>query len=1063
MPLQTQVIDVPFTGGLREDVDPLVLPPGSVVTAENCVYEKQGGIQRRVGYSLLTANIEPTGTIASPISMGTFGGELLCVAKDTTGSALNGSRILSYAPGQNKWEDKAEVPNCLITRKTYAAPSTGAFNGQIVVTSSYTMYLYATLTSGGAYAVYYRVVDNTTGTVLVDDTLLPVTPTASTVEAVACGNTPIVVVYNATGLISAKYTFATNTWTTATTVAAASLGAGAAQHAQIAAIDSSSYVISYDANTNHVTLAKCSVSTLAVTASVSEVIFTPGPGGDYTAVSCDGSNICMLWFDVLAGANYVRVRKYNTSLTPAWATCNLSNNMTTFTTGPNSLDVCEDVNGIIAVLGFDDCTRVFRCSTAGVGTNYWGTDGRQLWHTFPTSKLFVHEDRIYGLVNTYSGFATYDSGASTVVSDGTKGQQSFTGALVCYDWDTSATVNGTWAAKLCAVTGVGQGLPSFLNIPRSRVVNANGETTKYLTAHGQIGNLPLTDRDGFVTSSTGLAVCELQFQDKTNSAAKDWSHMFAQCGTNALAGCGGYTYFYDGVSVCEAGFIHTPVVTTDASASRTAYLTAGETHGTAFIYRWSDARGNWHESAPAIGNRTVGVGHNSISHTVRNIGLTSRQGAADGANRIVTIQPYMTDGNSSGPYKTSELMFNNGFPKENSLTSETTPSIIFYIEGDDANQVSVSLPYDIPGNPGVLAPELPPGSRAICSWKNRLWIASADDVRELWYTRTYTYGEAPAFSSLLRVRVDDAPDEITGIAPLGDKLAIFTKTRIYYLTGDGYNDNGTGSNFAGPYLISPDVGCFNPMSVVSTAVGVFFESGNGIKLLNQSLQIEDIGAAVQDKTDYYNLPLSSCADPKKQRVYFLRYSDADGENAYLVYDYKQRVWTRFMISDSTGGLCCTVWNGNNIYAGNLDSDYNFIVEDSAAQNDDTGVFEGVVETPWIKVGALAGYQRVRRVVVTGHISGTVNLKVSLFTDYNSIVTADQTRNFATGTTDGEPIRLEMHVTNQKCAAIKVRIEDITGAGGSTWTLNGVSLEVGVKRGVAKPMGTNSFVDKGYLR
>ena len=1045
MALVTQMIDVPFTGGLREDVDPRVLPPGSLLTADNAVFEQQGGVGRRLGYSVIAASIDPSGTLTTPeVVAAPRGYDLLAVS--TAGGAA--PIVHSWSPNQNEWEPKDEAPMAIVTRERFAESAGGAYHTQVVVFGNYLGFFWAFEDTSGNKNVYYRVVDATTRAVLVDETLL-ISGDCMGYRAFACGTT-LMCAYQLIGdaVIIAKYNFSADTWSTGIVSAAGATYAISGVDA--AAISSTECVVCYIDNAQDAVWKKITVSSLAVATTVTETATAT-----QIAVYADSTTVVMAWCEQVASD--VSVRKYNTSGTASFATCALTTTSTVTTSGIYAVTCAKTNSGgcVVAVSGLFD-TSVFLCNSSG--TNVWvAADGRTIADATIASKMFVHGTRVYGFMAHYSGYTTYNSAVGGAnVADG---QQTATNVLVCYDYDTSSSTSIT-PVEMIAVSGVNTAVPQ-VDVRQgslSDVALLPSETTRYVCGLDGVAN----SFAPFVATSwselaTGADLATIDFVGRTQANGRDWSHLFAS-GCPLPSATGGLSYSFDGMSVSEFGFIGPPTIESITSSAGGS-LTATDTHGVAVVYTWVDALGNAHYSPPAVGSYTVGGGHSRLTVTLRNLHLTKRQGTGDGSNRFIRAKVYITEANSSGPYllaaeNTIALSPRNSF-------SATTSSIILSAVPTASYPV---FPFDIPGNPGVLAPEMPPGSRAMCSWKNRLWIASADDVRELWYTRIYTVGEAPAFSSLFRVRLDDAPDEITGIAPLGDKLAIFTRTRVYYLSGDGPNDNGTGSLFASPYLVSADVGCVDPRSVVSTAGGVLFESGNGIKLLSQSLQIEDVGKAVQSQSDYYNLPLASCADAKRQRAYFLRYSTTYTGTMILMYDYGAKAWSRYRVSSDTGARAMAIWNSKHVIAGSLASSSIVWQEDTTVTPgyDLGAAFISTVATPWIKVAGMAGFQRVRRVVVTGHCYEAVTLTVRIYTDYDDD-TPDQNGTFAVNS--GEPFRCEMHVRDQKCAAMQIKIVDpgsysLGTANPPGVVINSVSLQVGVKQGVAKPMGTNSVVTKG---
>jgi len=112
-----------------------------------------------------------------------------------------------------------------------------------------------------------------------------------------------------------------------------------------------------------------------------------------------------------------------------------------------------------------------------------------------------------------------------------------------------------------------------------------------------------------------------------------------------------------------------------------------------------------------------------------------------------------------------------------------------------------------------------------------------------------------------------------------------------------------------------------------------------------------------------------------------------------------------------------------------------------------------LETPWVHVGGVAGFQRLRRVTIVGEKLSYHACKLEFFVDFNDS-TAVQSVTFDAGsasTIEGLPVeRLQVHVARQKSAAVKVRISSLPPAAGAIvsspvgFDLAAVQFEIGVK-------------------
>ena len=70
---------------------------------------------------------------------------------------------------------------------------------------------------------------------------------------------------------------------------------------------------------------------------------------------------------------------------------------------------------------------------------------------------------------------------------------------------------------------------------------------------------------------------------------------------------------------------------------------------------------------------------------------------------------------------------------------------------------------------------------------------------------------------------------------MDDKLIIFKKDAIYYITGTGPDNTGANGTFSDATFITSTVGCANPSSIVLMPNGIMFQSDKGIWLLDRQL------------------------------------------------------------------------------------------------------------------------------------------------------------------------------------------------------------------------------------
>jgi hypothetical protein len=129
-----------------------------------------------------------------------------------------------------------------------------------------------------------------------------------------------------------------------------------------------------------------------------------------------------------------------------------------------------------------------------------------------------------------------------------------------------------------------------------------------------------------------------------------------------------------------------------------------------------------------------------------------------------------------------------------------------------------------------------------------------------------------------------------------------------------------------------------------------------------------------------------------------------------------------------------------------------------------------VETGWIKLNSIQGFQRVRRGIIVGNFRSEHKLKISVAYDYQDYYTdeilwsADDLFDVTLygsealfgdddffGTNDDETTyQVRFHMPRQKCESVKFKIEDVTISNpGPSMDINHLMLEVAVKDGVYK--------------
>jgi len=353
---------------------------------------------------------------------------------------------------------------------------------------------------------------------------------------------------------------------------------------------------------------------------------------------------------------------------------------------------------------------------------------------------------------------------------------------------------------------------------------------------------------------------------------------------------------------------------------------------------------------------------------------------------------------------------------------------------------------------GVYANTHPPAGLAITTTAaiNRLWIASADNPREVWFSKEKRPGEAYSFNSAFKLKFSR---DVTQLASYLDRVIVFFESGISTVSGVGPSSAGNG-RFPPPQALSFGIGAKKGSVVVNTPLGVVFQSGRGIELLDRSMTVQYIGGPVEDS--FSGVLKSAQHRENAQQVWLL----CEADNLIYVWDYKHNTWTvenplSYTISSlaSDDGGVVASFNHSSVFSTiKYNDDATFTSVTNPAVDESGGGNSGIT-TGWIALNGLSGYQRIRKLHLLLKYQGDSDVVVKVYSDGDES-TVDQTLTFnVTSPTAGDTFNVVGHIENQKCRSIKFAITQVaTGLTPGVEFLN-LSLEYGAKRTNEKIGGT----------
>jgi hypothetical protein len=175
----------------------------------------------------------------------------------------------------------------------------------------------------------------------------------------------------------------------------------------------------------------------------------------------------------------------------------------------------------------------------------------------------------------------------------------------------------------------------------------------------------------------------------------------------------------------------------------------------------------------------------------------------------------------------------------------------------------------------------------------------------------------------------------------------------------------------------------------------------------------------------------------------------------MVYDLFHKQWYTDTDQAAVGAA---VWSGYPFYVAGNGTVY---VDNGSI--DPTPPWTMTVESAWIQLGNILGYQRVWSLSLLGEYRGAFRLSCSVYFDHEQAnpevhrVNSIDIKRYAVG----DPFVVLLPIRRQQCTAIKVQITVTPVAGtGETLRLTGLAIEAGVIPGRVKRTHAESAYNRG---
>lgn len=1032
MPLQKQPVNISFAQGLETKVDPYQIPLGKFQTLNNSVFTTTGRLTKRDGFPKITALPN-----ANQTTLTTLSDNLLAT----------GSDLFAFSQDTNQWLNQGLVQPVQLTVQSLVRSTTGQTSPDAAV-SALGLTCLTYIDSG---LLYYQISDSNTGQQIVPRTLI-VNGVASP-RAFLLGRyfiiTYIATIGPSTHLqyIAIPVTVPTSPFTpfdistTLTRVGAGYDGYVANNNLYLAWEDNGFVAVDYLSST---LVLQTPVSIPASTAKLVSI----------TADITNSTAVIYVSFWDSTGGNNGYVASFDQILTPIITktliiAATVINEITSVATG-NLLSVFyENQNTYVAPYPVGGVKTDFISTLTVTSTGTISSTTVILRSVGLASKAFIQYVYTLG-VNPMpiTSFTLPTAGSFTLIS-------ATIYMLVAYGETNQPSYfliesSGSIIMRLAYSNGGGyetnQVLPN---------VSLNDNTCyipylikDFLATVNKLTLTPSVQQVNAIYTQVGINLAKFSI-NTTNQHSSEIA--------NALHLTGGQLWMYDGVRPVEHGFQVWPE-NIQATTSTTGGLIEDQTNNYVFTYEWTDNQGNLHRSAPSIPFTVVTTGGNTSSNTlyVPTLRLTYKR-----PPNPVRIVGYRWSDLQQTYYQFTSITS----PVVNSTTTDYVTIIDTH---SNASILGQTLLYT---TGGVIEDIAAPASIASALFKNRLFLIDAEDPNLLWFSKQVIENTPVEMSDLLTLFVaptsgaQGSTGPMTALSAMDDKLIIFKKDAIYYVTGIGPDNTGANNDFSDPIFITSSVGCSNPNSIVLMPNGIMFQSDKGIWLLGRDLSTVYIGSPVEAFNSL--TVMSALSIPGTNQVRFTLSNSVD-----LMYDYFQQQWGTF---NNIQSISAVLYQGKHTYltqTGNVNQE----TEGSFVDGAGTPVLISFI-TSWINVAGLQGYERFYFMYLLGTYFSPFKLNVSLAYDYNSSPTQSilvQPDNFVApwgGEAQwgsggpwggpGNPFKFRLFPSNQKCEAFQITMQEsydpsLGQAAGEGLSISGLNLVVGMKKGYRTQSAKRSF-------
>lgn len=828
MALSTQIVGIPFTGGLETKSDEQVVLPTKLLVLDNGEFTKHGKVRARPGHlAFHDATVTGTTILGAP-SYVPVGTKLAHATRGDELLLLTDERLYSAEESTLRWIDRRTY--CPVTHTTTEVARVGAAQDEpsCAVAGNIRAVIWDDSRGGVRYSVY----NDSTGAAYALD--VEATATGSRPWAVPAGDNILLLWADHTNNeVNGLLVRSANVLSSLAATPVQFISDLATSHRYAVATDDTYVYLAYQADGGVIaagvglakmtvygdTLVKTSVSVDAPTCL--DVAYHDG-------------EVSVTWSDTFT----VQYRTYSAAIAALIAETTLSAtpDVVRVAVGPHTSDLYGTAFSYAweVAPGFDDISEVTLATPAlsfvTLTHCHLVSSGFQL--TGPAVFILGHQSRT-GLQNAYY---LYDDAATL------QGQVLYQTAANRASIDHLARVNGTTVA-----------------LGFKRQLDAEGTSA--------------------VFTHNGVSLVEF---DVTPTPT------FADVGgTTYLSGS--CLWAYDGQGVGEAvPLMYPDMMTFDLVEGAGGGLTVLNQYSYRVFYEFTRANGERVRSAALTVSITLTGANNKVTLTIPTLSHTRWRTdlTVDDPLTDVVITVFRCAGNDeSGIYQkvsgndpsvtTGNNCFLYNIPGLNTVT--------FVDAMSDSSRESQEVDYL---SRGELEHVAPPGPSIVCAVADRVFLAGGGVAPgTLLYSKLRFAGEPAQFSDTLVVDdLPEAPGAVTALSFVNETLVAFREHGISALAGNGFDNTGSAGGYESQ-AVTTDVGSAGTTVVIPE--GIMFASSKGIYLLDQSFNVSYIGAPVER----YNAQTftGACVIPGTNQILF---ATSSGRTLMFDYYFKEwAAWT----------------------------------------------------------------------------------------------------------------------------------------------------------------------------